>query len=162
MKSDVRPRIGITMRLELETNRFYLARFYSEAVEAAGGLSYDERAKKWEGAAFNARDKFVLRLKFLRIRVQKSIFGKDETVYDYSVTTTKAGSNSPSPCETHSETYVTVTELGWVVCHSDFQEYRVALKANRFLRGYLLGYIDGKDNNQNTPSIEGGTCTKID
>lgn len=32
-----RPRIGITMRLELETDRFYLARFYSEAVEAAGG-----------------------------------------------------------------------------------------------------------------------------
>jgi putative glutamine amidotransferase len=26
------------MRIELETNRFYLARFYSEAVEAAGGL----------------------------------------------------------------------------------------------------------------------------
>lgn len=32
-----RPRIGITMRLELETNRFYLSRYYSEAVEAAGG-----------------------------------------------------------------------------------------------------------------------------
>lgn len=32
-----RPRIGITMRLELETDRFYLARYYSEAVEAAGG-----------------------------------------------------------------------------------------------------------------------------
>lgn len=32
-----RPRIGITMRIELETNRFYLARHYSEAVEAAGG-----------------------------------------------------------------------------------------------------------------------------
>lgn len=32
-----RPRIGITMRLELETNRFYLSRDYSEAVEAAGG-----------------------------------------------------------------------------------------------------------------------------
>ena len=26
------------MRLELETNRFYLARYYSEAVEAAGGI----------------------------------------------------------------------------------------------------------------------------
>ena len=34
----LRPRIGITMRVELETNRFYLARYYSEAVEAAGGL----------------------------------------------------------------------------------------------------------------------------
>ena len=38
MKRLERPRIGITMRLELETNRFYLARYYSEAVEAAGGL----------------------------------------------------------------------------------------------------------------------------
>ncbi|HSS19348.1 MAG TPA: gamma-glutamyl-gamma-aminobutyrate hydrolase family protein [Pyrinomonadaceae bacterium] len=36
--SSYRPRIGITMRLELETDRFYLARYYSEAVEAAGGL----------------------------------------------------------------------------------------------------------------------------
>jgi len=32
-----RPRIGIPMRIELATNRFYLSRFYSEAVEAAGG-----------------------------------------------------------------------------------------------------------------------------
>ncbi|HMG72033.1 MAG TPA: gamma-glutamyl-gamma-aminobutyrate hydrolase family protein [Pyrinomonadaceae bacterium] len=38
MKFQKRPRIGITMRLELETNRFYLARYYSEAVESAGGL----------------------------------------------------------------------------------------------------------------------------
>lgn len=33
-----RPRIGITMRLEMETHRFYLGRDYSEAVEAAGGI----------------------------------------------------------------------------------------------------------------------------
>ena len=32
-----RPRIGITMRIEAETDRFYLSRHYSEAVEAAGG-----------------------------------------------------------------------------------------------------------------------------
>ena len=35
---DLRPLIGITMRHELETERFYLARAYSEAVEAAGGV----------------------------------------------------------------------------------------------------------------------------
>ncbi|CAN5871032.1 gamma-glutamyl-gamma-aminobutyrate hydrolase family protein [soil metagenome] len=34
---DYRPRIGITMRIELETDRFYLSRHYSEAVEGAGG-----------------------------------------------------------------------------------------------------------------------------
>ena len=33
-----RPRIGITMRLELPTDRFYLGRDYSEAIEAAGGI----------------------------------------------------------------------------------------------------------------------------
>jgi putative glutamine amidotransferase len=33
-----RPLIGITMRHELETERFYLARFYSEAVAGAGGV----------------------------------------------------------------------------------------------------------------------------
>jgi putative glutamine amidotransferase len=33
-----RPRIGITMRIEQTTNRFYLGRHYSEAVEAAGGV----------------------------------------------------------------------------------------------------------------------------
>jgi putative glutamine amidotransferase len=38
MTKQTRPRIGITMRLELETDRFYLSRYYSEAVEAAGGL----------------------------------------------------------------------------------------------------------------------------
>ncbi len=33
-----RPSIGLTMRLEIETRRFYLGRDYCEAVEAAGGL----------------------------------------------------------------------------------------------------------------------------
>jgi len=38
LTANARPRIGITMRLELETDRFYLSRHYSEAVEAAGGI----------------------------------------------------------------------------------------------------------------------------
>lgn len=33
-----RPLVGITTRQELETERFYLARFYAEAVEAKGGV----------------------------------------------------------------------------------------------------------------------------
>lgn len=34
---NTRPRIGIPMRIELPTDRFYLSRYYSEAIEAAGG-----------------------------------------------------------------------------------------------------------------------------
>src|SRR6266513_1708338 len=40
MRPKQRPRIGITMRLELETDRFYLSRHYSEAVEGAGGAPF--------------------------------------------------------------------------------------------------------------------------
>ncbi len=32
------PLIGITMRLEIETERFYLGRHYSEAIESTGGI----------------------------------------------------------------------------------------------------------------------------
>jgi putative glutamine amidotransferase len=32
--------IGITMRLEIETNRFYLGRDYSEAIESVGGIPF--------------------------------------------------------------------------------------------------------------------------
>jgi len=35
-----KPVIGITMRLELETDRFYLGRDYSEALEALGAIPY--------------------------------------------------------------------------------------------------------------------------
>jgi putative glutamine amidotransferase len=35
-----KPRIGITMRLELDTRRFYLGRDYSEAVQGLGALPF--------------------------------------------------------------------------------------------------------------------------
>src|SRR5258707_715455 len=38
LKMKNRPRIGITMRIEFPTERFYLSRHYSEAIEAAGGV----------------------------------------------------------------------------------------------------------------------------
>ena len=37
---DRKPIIGITMRLELETDRFYLGRDYSEALESLGAIPY--------------------------------------------------------------------------------------------------------------------------
>lgn len=38
MRHERAPLIGITMRYDTDTERFYLARMYSEAVQAAGGL----------------------------------------------------------------------------------------------------------------------------
>lgn len=36
-RRQLRPRIGITTRYDVATERFYLARYYAEAIEAAGG-----------------------------------------------------------------------------------------------------------------------------
>ena len=41
-------------------------------------------------------------------------------------------------------------------------DYVFSLKTNRFLSIYSIGYMDGEDSNENTPSVSGGTCTKID
>lgn len=44
---------------------------YYCVAEAAGGLKYNETMKKWEGGSFSPEAKFVLRMNFLRARVQK-------------------------------------------------------------------------------------------
>jgi hypothetical protein len=31
----------------------------------------------------------------------------------------------------------------------------------RFLSSYMIGYLDGMDDNSNTPSIDAGICVKI-
>ena len=58
-----RPRIGIPMRIELSTDRFYLSRFYSEAVAAAGGapvhISLIPRAE-YVGAVVEGLDGILL------------------------------------------------------------------------------------------------------
>jgi hypothetical protein len=41
-------------------------------------------------------------------------------------------------------------------------DYQFNLRTNRFLGAYLEGYVDGKDNNDDTPFVSGGTCSKID
>jgi hypothetical protein len=41
--------------------------------DAAGGLWYNEKTKKWEGASFRAEQKFVLKMNFVRARVRKEI-----------------------------------------------------------------------------------------
>ena len=119
--------------------------------------------KKWKGAALRTEEKFVLRLKHLRGRIEKSYNGEAQTVHEYDVTVTPAGSNYPVLCVSSGQTHVDVRQLHGVWCYGvDFQEYRFNLTSNRFLSIYLIGYLEGADNKGNTPSVTGGTCTKID
>jgi len=134
--------------------------------EFAGGVAYDQATKKWKGTALRTNNKFVLRLKFVNSRVEKTFFRGDEIVHDYNITFTETGSNSPEPCidVRQSKPRITVGYDGLMTCTSslDLNEYIFNLTKNRFLATYLIGYIDGKDSNENTPAVSGGICAKID
>jgi hypothetical protein len=138
---------------------------YFCTVEFVGGIAFNQTLKRWDSAKFRPERKFVLKLKYLTTRTQKDLFGKDETVTDFNVTLTEAGSNSPLPCLKTGDDWsaiVPILQYDFVSCTSGLSEHSFNLKKNRFLASYMFGFIDGSDNNDNTPSVSGGTCTKID
>ena len=173
MKPQILLRIGVVAALLVPPTsagaQFQLGKdaSYFCVTEFAGGLSYDEATKKWKGTVFNANDKFVLRLKFLQTRIEKKPYGNEnETVYYYNATITASGQNSVTACENDDnadpKTHGIKERFPFLFCWASFQQYKFHFKDNRFLRSYLVGYFSGGDNNENTPYVAGGTCTKID
>jgi hypothetical protein len=131
--------------------------------EAAGGLGYDARIKKWRGIEFNPKSKFILRLQYIRMRENKPE-GPPRTIDDYRVIIKQLGAYS----WTCVRFYLEDESVG---IHSDGSTeevdciggtYIFNMKKGRFLLVNREGFIDSNDNNDKTPSIEAGTCTKID
>jgi hypothetical protein len=139
------------------------AAFYC-TPEAAGGLAYDDKLRKWHSANFHPERNFVLKLQFIQSKQEKIADWADpDTVNQFEVSVVEAGSNKKKNCRNMKDYQlpVPVWSDGWVRCEAALTEYRFNPANNRFLQIYLLGYIDGKDNNDNTPSINAGICTKI-
>jgi hypothetical protein len=136
---------------------------YYCVAEFAGGLLYDATAKKWQGASFRADNKFVMRMKYVGSRIEQS-GSSDWSITEYMVTITEAGKAYASPCSDAGsyEAKPVLSSNSWIVCNSSLTDYQFNLKTNRFLSVYAQGYAGGDDNNKNTPSVSGGTCTKID
>jgi hypothetical protein len=124
--------------------------------QAAGGLWYNERTKKWEGASFRAERKFVLKMNFLRVI--------DQYESDYKITLTQQGESTSLPCKRNYsvETVSVADQYRSFSCTTIAYDYVFNLQTNRFLEIYVHGYVGGTDNNDNTPAVQGGTCTKIE
>jgi len=143
---------------------------YYCTAEAEGGLFYNKAIKKWEGVRFEPRHKFVLRLKFVRTYVRKKVneFDEDERMNVYEVTVTDAGEPMRiihDKCTTNSDSNeVPVGKNNMVLCSTVFSDYKFNLDRNRYLETYAIGYADSSkdDEKSDTPTIEGGTCTKIE
>jgi hypothetical protein len=130
---------------------------YFCSAEFAGGISYDARSKSWQGTVFNPDRKFVLTVKVMGSRMEGS-----SPVDDLRVTVTASGSNFAAPCVDLRDPLKTITSKhSMIFCTVSFTDYTISRTTNRFLAVYPVGYVTGEDNNDDTPSVIGGTCTKI-
>jgi hypothetical protein len=133
---------------------------YFCAEDFVGGLSYDVSQKKWGTAKFRPEAKFVLRLKYIRSWIKD-----DENVDDYNVIITHLGSTYNAECLDFSQSqHEVVSDRKYtnLRCRANESDYIFNLKNSRFLSVYPVGYVEGEDNNDNTPHVSGGTCTKMD
>jgi len=126
---------------------------YSCAAESSGGIFFNDRTKKWEGTGFRPLSKFVLRLKYVRTTAERD---------EYGATITLNGRNDALPCLPYRTQLAQIDELGFLVCRTDFYNYKFNLKAGRFVEAYLMGFTTGQDTNDDTPLVSGGVCTKIE
>ena len=139
---------------------------YFCTTEMVGGLIYNEASKKWESAEFKVDSKYIIQLVLLGNRMREKFmkFEQDEMLLDYEVVIKQTGDQYDTSCrvskEAETET-VTVGKKYILECSSDFGQLKFNLMNNRFLLAYMHGYVDGKDDKKNTPSMKGGVCTKI-
>ncbi len=132
---------------------------YFCVAEIAGGLRYNERTKKWEGATFKPDAKFVMRMKHLRSETRKDSRGKDEPAQVFDVTITPERGRVAETCLTPDVSVVFSSDRMRFRCLGVRHDYQFNLENNRFL---LFGFFDGTDDNENTPAVTGGVCAKID
>ena len=72
----------------------------------------------------------------------------------------------PQPCKNYRQqppsNNVVISPDMVFSCNAYNHEYQFNLKAHRYLAAYLVGYVDGEDVNDDTPSVTAGVCTKIE
>jgi hypothetical protein len=103
--------------------------------KSATGYSYEKSTKSWEITSFNVRnEKYLLKKK-------SGIWSWDEFGQNTSL----------------SECKELITKINCRLAG----ELIFDKKTLRYLRTYIAGYVDGVNNNNNTPLIEIGTCSPL-
>jgi hypothetical protein len=135
---------------------------YYCVTEFSGGLAYNETLKTWESTRFRPNHKFVVHFKYSG----PFLCGGQDCYSDlYFVTVTPSGSDKKEACKNYrgEEKIQFTRDVGRADCEANFRRYTFGLKYKRFqatfeFGGYAIG-MDSKDSD--TPSVSGGTCTKI-
>jgi hypothetical protein len=132
----------------------------------SGGLIYNPAQKQWEGSSFenvSYHGNFVMKLAFRETTKYSSPSTLFEYRDEYDVTITNEGSPVAASCLELDGKPPFINGFGVLRCNvaDGLFEYKFNFANYRFIRIYTSGYVNGADNNDNTPAISGGLCTKI-
>jgi hypothetical protein len=135
---------------------------YYCTVKFAGGLEYDNSLKEWQGAILKPSRNFVMKLTFRQaVKGQADEYDKAQTDDhdEYDVTITEEGDASVS-CLESREKFSSITRYGFLECsRMGLIEYKFNFINHRFIEIYKGGYINGANDNNDTPKMSGGVCT---
>jgi hypothetical protein len=136
---------------------------YNCVDEFAGGIAYNYVTKRWAGTSFrvDGRARFILKVTYIGRHKDKVL--NDTDVDDYNVTISRSGRDTPKDCWNNENSYSVemFATSDSFKCSVGLTEYVFGTKTHRFLRIYTSGYVDGKDNIDDAPSIAGGTCIEM-
>jgi hypothetical protein len=138
---------------------------FSCAVKFSGGIAVNEMSKRWDSVHFTPVPirSLVVNLQFVSVDFRKDGRGEDELVLSYRVTVAAERNQYPTapwfPGECKTNISVRPDDP-WFTCSSGPSHYSVNLGVNRFIASYMAGYVNGSDNNDDTPSVSAGSCYK--
>lgn len=112
-------------------------------AEAATGFAFHN--DKWQRVTFN-------------IDGEKYIISQTEPKQSHILTyrITQLGKKTSGSCQS-----IKYPPFPTISCNYSLTEIKVNVKSLRFIAVYPIGYIDGKDTNDNTPSMTIGKCSPL-
>jgi hypothetical protein len=141
---------------------------YFCTADAVGGVRYNEVAGDWVGYEFGAGSRYILNIRN-NSEILDEFNGEMRMTYFIEFLEHGAGSNIlANSCSTKSNQLRSINPLasfisdsGYFSCNLTGGDLTVDLGTLRFLKSYTWGYVDGVDDNRNTPFIMVGTCSRV-
>ncbi|MET3594648.1 hypothetical protein ABID26_004056 [Mesorhizobium shonense] len=147
-------------RMYVNTNKFE-GRYVCHPI-AAGGIAWSIKSKKWIGTGFqlDGSESLVLTLKAQGVKAQKNGMGEDEDAMSYKVDVLGMPAGIPMSC-LDEDNYIGAVD-GFLGCDLILYQLRMNMDELRYMTIRDTGFINGQDATDATPSINIGTCRKVD
>lgn len=143
----------------------YAGRYVCTA-EASGGVVFNPATRHWRGAVFQPRSRFVMDVVATGFTEYPAYMPRENgTLYQIYIHEEGRRDRVREACvEPGGESYSsqTLSVEGIAFCNTFATHWRLNLSIGRFSYAYLVGYISGNDDGDDTAHIVIGSCRRID